>query len=155
MTIIFKAKQYQDEDKSAGIKGLHVIVCYCGRQETTFSLLLIVHVLLSGLKLVCSLSRRSHLHYLLCLHLSWSPGINPHLCISSVGADPSAAPHRQTPRYSPSPNHQPPRPELIFISKRKIKTPTCKSRDEERRRGGGSCRGRKEKGRESFSSVNV
>lgn len=31
MAIIFKAKQYQDEDKAAGIKGLHVIVCYCWR----------------------------------------------------------------------------------------------------------------------------
>lgn len=92
------------------------------------------------LKLVCSLSRLSHLHHPLCLHLSWSPGINPHLRISPVGVDPSAVP--SSPNY---PFRFPPR--AHFYLQRKIKTPTCKSSDEERRREGGSCRGRREKRR--------
>lgn len=72
------------------------------------------------LKLVCSLSRLSHLHHPLCLHLSWSPSINPHLRISPVGVDSSAVPHRQTTLFTSL-------PELIFISSARLKLPHAKA----------------------------
>lgn len=106
---------------------------------------LILHVLASRLKLVCSLCCRSRPHYPLRLHLSWSPGIYPRLRIFPVSVDSSAIP--SAPNY---PFHF---PTSSFLSLSKIKTPTCKGRDEEGWRGGGSSRGRKEK--RFFFSVSV
>lgn len=93
------------------------------RKGSYLFLLPFVHVLLKTCRF--SLPSLSRLHHPLCLHLSWSPGINLHLRASSVGVDPRAAP--SSPNY---PFHFP--LELIFISEHKIKTPTYRSGDGER-----------------------